>query len=365
MKSRTSRRAKSPARKGAVPTVSLRYCAVRRPPPPRFPPSMDLHRRRVLLQTRDKWDNGKPIRYWFFDKPKGWAGDKAQKDVVREAFAAWKQLGVGLEFEEVKDRAKADVRIAFLLDDGSWSYVGTDVRTKRQDPRTMNFGWSLTDDPPEGRDTALHEIGHTLGLPHEHQNPFAGLVWDEEAVYAALAKPPNRWKRATTYSNIIEKLEADGVQGSSWDPDSIMHYPFEAGLILKPAAYAGGLTPAGGLSKRDREWVLKFYPPVNAATLPFLPPLQSVPLTLESGQQASFAFQPSETRAYEFRTFGASDTELALYGTDAATPLAQDDDSGEGRNAYLKVPLKAGKRYTVHVRMRYASPNGESAVMGW
>ena len=29
-------------------------------------------------------------------------------------------------------------------------------------------------------DTALHGIGHTLGLPHEHQNPNAGIVWDVE-----------------------------------------------------------------------------------------------------------------------------------------------------------------------------------------
>ena len=49
----------------------------------------------------------------------------------------------------------------------------------------MNFGWDLT---PLGRSTtALHEIGHTLGMPHEHQNPFAGIAWDEETVYATSA----------------------------------------------------------------------------------------------------------------------------------------------------------------------------------
>ena len=54
----------------------------------------------------------------------------------------------------------------------------------------MNFGWDLTQ--PGEIDTAIHEIGHTLGFPHEHQNPHAGIVWDEEAVYAALAQPPNQ-----------------------------------------------------------------------------------------------------------------------------------------------------------------------------
>jgi len=54
----------------------------------------------------------------------------------------------------------------------------------------MNFGEPLVGSP-RGFDTALHEIGHTLGLKHEHQNPYAGIVWDEEEVYAYTAKPPN------------------------------------------------------------------------------------------------------------------------------------------------------------------------------
>jgi len=40
-----------------------------------------------------------------------------------------------------------------------------------------------------GLDTAVHEIGHSLGFPHEYQNPKAGIVWNEEAVYAALGQP--------------------------------------------------------------------------------------------------------------------------------------------------------------------------------
>ena len=72
-----------------------------------------------------------------------------------------------------------------------------------------------------------HEIGHTIGFPHEHQNPNAGIVWDEEAVYRALGGPPNNWSRETTFHNIIRKIQPDRVQGSTWDPDSVMHYPFE------------------------------------------------------------------------------------------------------------------------------------------
>ena len=196
---------------GAAVTMAHRYCTVKWPRARTFAPGVTAERARLIRQTADKWLNGTTIRYWFFDTPKPWTAPAAQKNVVREAFRRWKALGIGLDFAEARNRADADVRIAFDRTDGSWSYIGTDVRTKRRDPRTMNFGWSLTADPDEGMDTAIHEIGHTLGFPHEHQNPFAGIVWNEPAVYASLAVPPNRWSRATTYHNIIEKIAPDTV----------------------------------------------------------------------------------------------------------------------------------------------------------
>ncbi len=353
--------------KAKVAIVSPRYCAVRFPEARAFAPEVGPDRARLLRQTADKWLNGTTIRYWFFDTPKKWTAPEGQKNVVRAAFKKWKALDIGLEFAEVKDRADADVRIAFDQTDGSWSYIGTDVKTKRRDPRTMNFGWSLTEDPAEGMDTAIHEIGHTLGFPHEHQNPFSGIVWNEPAVYASLAAPPNRWSKATTYHNIIEKIVPDTVQGSKWDPNSVMHYPFEAGLIDKPVKYRKGLTPAGGLSARDRLWAHKFYPGIRAGSTPRIQPLQSKALALAPGQQANFTFLPDRTRDYEIRTFGPSDTVMAIYEKAALglVQIAQDDDSGEARNAYVKARLKAGRTYVLRVRLRYAKAKGETAVMVW
>ena len=351
--------------------VSPRYCAARYPAPLEFARGVDPNRARLIEQTKDKWMNGTTIHYWFFDKPGKWTAAESQKKVVREAFKRWKALGIGLDFAEVANSDDADVRIAFDQTDGSWSYIGTDVRTKRSDRRTMNFGWSLTEDPSEGMDTALHEIGHTLGFPHEHQNPFAGIVWNEPAVYKSLAAPPNRWSRATTYHNIIEKIPPDTVQGSSWDPNSIMHYPFEAGLIEKPVKYRNGLTPAGGLSSRDRKWAFKFYPKLKGAakTRPKaeLRLLESKSLTLSPGQQAEYRFRPDATRSYEIRTFGAADTIVALYEKKGAklAQIAEDDDSGTDKNAHLVVKLKAGVDYVVRVRLRYKKAKAQTALMVW
>lgn len=238
-----------------------RFCAARYPAGWRAPatPARDA-RTRLLRQNQYKWINGTQLRYWFFDKPGAWAGSEAQRAIVRSAFAKWKAVGIGLSFLEVERRAEADVRIAFEKGGGHWSWLGTDVLTPRDDPRTMNLDHEA--DEEAFLETALHEIGHTLGFPHEHQNPIAGITWDEAAVYRQMAAAPNKWSRATTRHNILDKLPQDDVQGSSWDPKSVMHYWFEPGLILEPARYRKGLYPPGGLSTRDRKWARHFYPPI-------------------------------------------------------------------------------------------------------
>lgn len=104
-----------------------------------------------------------------------------------------------------------------------------------------------------------------------------------------------------THFNIIRKISPDTVQGSSWDPESIMPYPFEAGLTREPDKYRNGLTPAGGISARDVQWVKTFYPAAAPAGPSLLLPLQA-------GQQSAFLIRPAQTRDYESRTFGSADT---------------------------------------------------------
>jgi hypothetical protein len=79
----------------------------------------------------------------------------------------------------------------------------------------MNFGWDIRKDI----ETVVHEFGHTLGLEHEHQNPKAGIVWDEEVVYKTLANDGvNNWPRETTFHNIIEKIPMASIEGSGTRP---------------------------------------------------------------------------------------------------------------------------------------------------
>ena len=335
-----------------------RVCALPPQPTPALPPDLHPGRASAIRLGRTKWANGTVLHYWFFDGP------DPQKDAVRKAFAEWKGLGIGLVFGEVQDAAAAEVRVAFDQNDGSWSYVGRDILGEAATKPTMNYGWDLTDD--YGHTTALHEIGHALGMPHEHQNPFAGIVWNEEAVYADLGAPPNNWSREMVFNNVLKKLSTSEVEGSTWDPNSVMEYDFGPGLIVKPEQFSAGLHPKGGLSDTDKEWIKKWYP-ADQATRGDLQPFQSMPVTLKDQEQADFSLEPDATREYTIATFGASDVVLTLFeATEGdARFVAGHDDSGTEENAHLQVKLFAGHKYIVRMRLYWAGGSGTTAVMYW
>jgi hypothetical protein len=345
-----------------------RYCALPPQPSPQLAPDLAPDRAAAILVGRTKWVNGTVLHYYFFDDGAGedeWVGADQQAQVVRQSFEAWKELGIGLEFQEVADRSEAEVRIGFMDGDGSWSYIGRAVLDQSSNQRTMNFGWDLTS--PHGRATALHEIGHTFGFAHEHQNPFAGIVWDEERVYTNLGGPPNNWDREKTFHNVLRKLSPGEVEGSDWDPDSIMEYEFDAGLILQPERYRSGIVPPGTISEDDQEWVRKWYPGTPTAETRTLEPFESVPLSLKPQQQADFLITPDATRVYQIGTFGTADTVLVLFEEVNGQPryLAGDDDSGTDRNAQLSQKLFQCRRYIARVRLYWAGYSGTTAVMYW
>jgi hypothetical protein len=323
----------------------------------------DPRRAAAILSTNSKWVNGTVLHYCFFTSGH-FAVPKKQSDAVRKAFTEWKATGMGLDFKEVSQLSEAEVRIGYSTADGSSaSAVGRDVlRVPLNEPTTV-YGWDLT--TPYGRGTALHEIGHVLGMEHEHQNPFAGIKWHEQAVYDALAKPPNSWDRDTTFHNILEKLTPQQVQGSAWDPDSIMEYEFGPGLIDEPQQYdINGLTPPGTLSAADKQWARKWYPPLQAS-LPILQPFQPAVVNLAAGQQVDLSIKPTSSRRYRIETKGASDTLLALFEDINGEPryLAADDDSGEQRNASITYKLFQGRSYVVRLRLYYPGISGKTSLL--
>lgn len=327
---------------------------------------IDPNRLSLIRYSEKKWVNGTVLHYHFLGNIIGWVASEVQKQVVRDSFQEWKNLGLGLTFQEVDDPSDAEIRIGFAPG-GSWSYVGRDCIDLVSDPgeRTMNFGWDLT--TTYGKDTALHEIGHALGFPHEHQNPNAGIVWNEEAVYDYFGGPPNNWARNKTHYNVVRKISSAEVDGSGWDRDSVMHYSFRAGLIQTPSEYqTRPLIPDDGLSEVDVSEAIKFYPGLDEE-FPELKPLESQLIDVQPSEQLDFVIKPTRTKNYVIQTFGDADTVMVLFEDYNGEPtyIEGDDDSGYQYNSQIAIRLLKGRTYYLRIRLYYSTSSGYGAVMMW
>jgi hypothetical protein len=110
----TERKSREPhSRTGEAGHRGLVRCTIRRDPPRPFADGIAGERARLILVNLDKWVNGTVLRFGFFENAgavRTWTGSEALKAQVRLAFKRWADLGIGLRFEEVADRAQAQVR---------------------------------------------------------------------------------------------------------------------------------------------------------------------------------------------------------------------------------------------------------------
>ncbi len=341
-----------------------------------FPHNVNLKRAELIRSISRKWVTGTVLTFYFYEdqsvlertnEVRSWVGTEGQKNKVREAISIWRNLGIGVDFAEVSKREDARIRIGFMNGDGSWSYVGRDADSYASNERTMNFGWNIdVADKYEGVGTALHEIGHALGFEHEHQNGMSGIVWDEAAVYNAFAREPNEWDKDKTYHNILRKIPANEVDGTSWDPDSIMHYSFPPSLIKKPPQYyTNGLYPAGGLSVKDIAQVRKFYPPQGAHLVQLIEQ-KTEELAIESGEQIDFSFEPDQDKQYNIHLLGKVDAVLVLFEKQSDSSLkylSADDNSATEKDALLKLKLFKDKTYQLKLRVMYRNPTEKTSII--
>ena len=295
-------------------------------------------RTRAISPIGKTWMNSTTLHVKFM------GGTSAEQSTAREQAGWWQQVA-NLKFD-FNNASDAEIRITFDPGDGAWSYVGTDCRDIPLNQATMNLGFL------DGG-TAAHEFGHAIGLAHEHSSPFGGIQWNEPVVIAEAAKSPNFWDEETTRHNILRKYSVDQVNGTAFDPDSIMLYFFPASWTLN-----GVSTKANDiLSRLDKEFIAgaKMYPKTGT-TIP-----DAIELTVNArlrtqasigqfGEEDLYKFTAASDGLYIIDTKGPTDVVMKLFGPGSPTALiAEDDDSGIGTNARITANLIAGQ-YFVQVR---------------
>lgn len=197
------------------------------------------------------WLTGMSLRVRFLD-----GGPELIRRVM-EAASSWTEHA-NLDLRLV-DRGAAEIRVTFQ-GNGNWSALGTDGLVPEMFPAdgpTM----CLSEVPVAGSSDRVlrvvrHEFGHAIGLVHEHSSPAARIPWNEEVVYAELAKAPNRWARADVDVNVLRRYEQEGASNTAFDERSVMLYTFPASWTTDRRHYDMNHE----LSPTDISFVRSIYP---------------------------------------------------------------------------------------------------------
>ncbi|HEY8212238.1 MAG TPA: M12 family metallopeptidase [Myxococcaceae bacterium] len=150
---------------------------------------------------------------------------------------------------------ECQIRISFKLP-GAWSYLGKDALDEPTDQPTMNFGWFTARTPQEDiQRVVLHELGHALGLAHEHFHPDGGIPWNKEKVYAWYQENRN-WTRERVDDQVLFRYGQTQTVHTAFDFKSIMLYPIPAELT--DGKFHTEMNTE--LSETDKAFIARMYP---------------------------------------------------------------------------------------------------------
>lgn len=197
---------------------------------------------------------------------------------VKKIVAERIQPIAGLNIVFVDNIEESMIRISFDPNGGAWSLLGTDCEAEQyRGQATMNLGWFDVA-------TTIHEFGHALGMVHEHQNPRGNLIkWNVPKVLE-WASVTQGWDPETTRHNIIDRYNADEINGSEFDPTSIMLYFFPGSLTLNDKGTHQNLR----LSKDDILYINKMYPNSKDTPSEFLQNAYDEKLSNDNSSESNF-----------------------------------------------------------------------------
>ena len=164
-----------------------------------------------------------------------------------------------------KDVDIKHIRVSFKQKGAAYSQIGKASIQVPDDQHTVNLGW-IDDDTDYDNITyrgtgqvVMHEFGHAMGMIHEHENPINNpICWNKACVSCVLSGPPNQWDQQMIDHNMFQKYSKNQINGSTYDPLSIMEYFFPRSWV----ACGPNLRKNTTYSEMDKKWLGCAYPKV-------------------------------------------------------------------------------------------------------
>ncbi len=276
---------------GAAPAAAVTAPAALRPVAPQPAPGTPLDRdgkplnlASFALRVMTQWDAATPLRLWPAGSTIGscfMGGTSADRALVVDAAKAWMAhanivfaFGAAPSYNTCAPNpvSKPNLRVLLNTDKtkaDSYASLGTEGMGKPIELHTMAV--SLVSAEGKRREdkmirrTAIHELGHVLGVQHTHQHPDAKCFdltnWKSACViWPEFKKHPEPARMAGyTSVNLAPRLRIPGIEPDRYDAQSIMHYRF-------PKANFSSVTPACvgeqplELSPGDKRLIAGLYP---------------------------------------------------------------------------------------------------------
>ena len=222
------------------------------------------------------WPAGSTLTGCFF------AGDSALRAQLVASGEDWARIA-NIKFDFGRppayrdcDGAKpSDIRVAFRPEFGGQSRIGTRALDANPQRPTVYIGvgadvGATTRTVPEIKGTMLHELGHVLGLPHEHNHPdspcpgefrLADICGRDGASIAAdVGETQPRLEAMIRLETVTRLAGPQSVMSRPYDVDSIMHYRFHAGLLKSGVASRCHSRRPREISPGDRARLAILYP---------------------------------------------------------------------------------------------------------